>query len=319
VQFRADRGFDPGSRPDGDARLDEYLLRWTPYHDARLNVQAGKFATVFGRWVSRHDSWNNPFINAPLAYEQFTTITDQAVPASPAAFVARKDRPDKKREWLPMIWGPSYAAGASVFGRAGKFDYALELKNNSISSRPAAWDPWRVNWDHPTVSGRFGVRPDAAWNVGASFSYGSYLLPATETTPAFPAGFGLEDFSQTSVGVDVSFAWHRWQLWTEAIASRFEMPHVSDAEAVAWFLEAKYKFTEHLFGAVRWNQQLFDKVPDGLGGEAPWDNDAWRVDLAVGWRFNRHFQAKAQYGYGHQEAEFQQGEQLGAVQLTVRF
>lgn len=28
VQFRADRGFDPRLMPDGDARFDEYLLRW---------------------------------------------------------------------------------------------------------------------------------------------------------------------------------------------------------------------------------------------------------------------------------------------------
>ena len=34
-----------------------------------LNVQAGKFATVVGNWIERYDSWNNPFITAPLPYE----------------------------------------------------------------------------------------------------------------------------------------------------------------------------------------------------------------------------------------------------------
>ena len=68
VQFRADRGFDPRAVPDGDVRFDEYLLRWTPWADGRLNVQVGKFSTVFGKWVQRHDSWQNPFITAPLAY-----------------------------------------------------------------------------------------------------------------------------------------------------------------------------------------------------------------------------------------------------------
>src|SRR5689334_19357704 len=38
VQARLDRGFDPGGK-DFDARLDEYLLRWTPWLDGRLNLQ----------------------------------------------------------------------------------------------------------------------------------------------------------------------------------------------------------------------------------------------------------------------------------------
>ena len=36
LQARLDRGFDPGSE-DFDARLDEYLVRWTPWDDSRLN------------------------------------------------------------------------------------------------------------------------------------------------------------------------------------------------------------------------------------------------------------------------------------------
>src|SRR5437764_10584437 len=65
VQARLDRGFDAG---DGafDARMDEYLLRWTPGADGRLNLQFGKFATVVGSWVQRHDTWQNPLITAPL-------------------------------------------------------------------------------------------------------------------------------------------------------------------------------------------------------------------------------------------------------------
>src|SRR5436190_6399815 len=42
VQARVDRGFDPRTK-DSDARFDEYLLRYTPFNDARLNLQIGKF------------------------------------------------------------------------------------------------------------------------------------------------------------------------------------------------------------------------------------------------------------------------------------
>src|SRR5207249_2006681 len=86
VQARFDRGFDPGLKPDGDARFDEYLLRYIPFADPRLNLQVGKFATVIGNFVGRHHSWDNPFINMPLPYENITTVTDQSVPASRTDF-----------------------------------------------------------------------------------------------------------------------------------------------------------------------------------------------------------------------------------------
>ena len=48
----------------------------------------------------------------------------------------------------------------------------------------------------------------------------------------------------------------------------FQVPRVGDADTFAYYLEGKYKFTPQLFGALRWNQQLFATVPDGLGGSA---------------------------------------------------
>ncbi len=318
VQARVDRGFDPRAARRA-ARFDEYLLRYTPFHDARLNLQIGNFATLIGNWVPRHDSWNNPFITAPVPYENITTITDRAVAGAPAGFLARRNVADQKAAWLPIIWGPSYAAGAAIFGSWNMFDYALEIKNASLSSRPTVWDARQLGWENPTYSGRIAYRPNAAWNFGSSFSYGAYLLPSTLSLPAFPTGRGLGDFPQTTLAQDVSYAWHHWQLWAEVFESRFAVPNVGHADTVAYFLEAKYKITARLFGALRWNQQLFGSVPDGAGGSQPWDRDLWRVDSALGYRFDRHLQGKLQYSYSHQSGPFQQGEQLLAAQITVKF
>lgn len=317
TQVRADRGFDPASRPDGQVRLDEYLLRWTPFDDARLNLQVGKFATVFGEWVGRHDSWQNPFITAPVPYENVLTITDPFAPSSAARFMGRRFVPDLKAIWLPVAWGPAYTTGASVFGLVDRFDYAFEFKNASISSRPDAWDPLEVGWENPTVSGRLGLRPDEAWKIGASFSHGAYLLP--EALPSLPAQSDLGDYNQTSLGVDVSFAWHGWQLWSELIASRFDVPRVGNADCLGYFVEAKYKVDAHLYAAVRWNQQLFADVTIPGQPGVGWDNDLWRADVALGWRFDQHIQAKLQYSYSRQEGPFQQGEQLACAQLTLKF
>src|SRR3974377_587523 len=107
VQARLDRGFNPGEE-DFQARMDEYLLRWIPWDDSRLNLQFGKFATVVGNWVQRHYSWDNPLIIAPMPYDTMTVITADYPPATPAGFLYRRGLPDYKDEWRPATWGPRY-------------------------------------------------------------------------------------------------------------------------------------------------------------------------------------------------------------------
>lgn len=317
VQARFDRGFDPGLRPEGDSRLDEYFLRYRPFKDGKLNLQVGKMATVFGGWVPRHLTWDNPFINAPLPYENVTIMTDRVAPGAPGGFLGRQAVPDNKAGWLPMIWGPAYTSGVSAFGSYEKFDYAFEFKNASISSRPPAWDPFRINWEHPTYGGRIGYRPSAMWNIGSSVSYGTYLLPNAQAS--LPAGTDPGDFNQLTVGTDIRFAWHKWQVWAEVMSARFEVPNVGDADTLSYYIETKYKVMPKLYLAARWNQQFFDDVPNGAGGTSDWDQGVWRIEGAVGYRWTRHIQTKLQYGYSHQEGPFQQGEQLLAAQLTLRF
>src|ERR1700736_5776137 len=137
AQSRLDRGFDPTDH-GADLRLDEYAFRFTPWEDGRFTLQIGKFATVVGNWVPRHLSWENPFIDAPLVYENLTPISDKAAPASPRSFV-RSFEPADNADCNPVIWAPSYASRVSVSGRLGQFDFAADMKNSSLSSLPESW------------------------------------------------------------------------------------------------------------------------------------------------------------------------------------
>jgi hypothetical protein len=134
-----------------------------------------------------------------------------------------------------------------------------------------------------------------------------------------PAGTKIRDFNQLTVGPDVTFEWRHAQVWAEAFASRFEVPNVGDAETVAYYLETKYKLTSRLFIGARWNQQLFDKIDVPAGPPLRWDRDMWRAETALGFRFDRHLQAKLQYSYSRQNGPIQQGEQMVAAQFTVKF
>ncbi len=314
AQSRVDRGFDPSDH-SAQVRLDEYALRFTPWDDGRFNLQVGKFATVVGGWVPRHLSWENPFIDAPLVYDNVTPISDKIAPASPLDFVHRFD--NGKYEFNPVIWGPNYASGISLSGRLGRFDYAVEMKNASLSSRPESWNLTETGFDHPTFSGRVGFRPNQIWNFGLSASDGPYFRSEAEQT--LPPGRSIGDYREFVLGQDAGFALHHLQLWSEFYEARFEVPRVGDADTFAYYFEAKYKFTPQLFGALRWNQQLFSDIPDSAGGQVRWSQDLWRIDVAAGYRFTSHIQLKLQYSFQQETTGPHDDNHLIAAQLTVRF
>ena len=315
AQSRLDRGFDP-SYHGAQVRLDEYALRITPWEDGRFTLQVGKFATVVGNFVPRHLSWDNPFINAPLVYENITAISDKAAPASPQDFI-RGFEADAKYEFNPVIWGPSYASGVSVSGRLGQFDYAAEAKNSSLSSRPESWNVTEIGFGNPTFNARVGFRPNQIWNFGLSASDGAYFR--TEAGQTLPPGRDIRDFRELVLGQDASFAWHHLQLWAEFYEARFEVPRVGDADTFAYYFEAKYKFTPQFFGALRWNQQLFGSITDGAGRNIHWSQDLGRIEVAAGYRFTSHTQLKLQYSFQQETSGPRDDNHLVAAQFTVRF
>jgi hypothetical protein len=291
-------------------------LRITPWEDGRFNLQAGTFATVVGNWVPRHLSWENPFINAPLVYENVTSIQDKSAPFSPFDFIYGLYFYEKYA-FNPVIWGPSYASGISVSGRLGRFDYAAEMKNASLSSRPESWHLTQVGFENPTFSGRAGFRPNQAWNFGLSASEGPYFRPEAE--PTLPRDRNIGDYREFVLGQDVSFAWHHLQLWAEFYEARFQVPRVGNADTFAYYVEAKYKFTPQLFGALRWNQQLFSNVNDGFGGRVRWSQDLARIDVAATYRFTSHTQLKLQYSFQQETTGPGNDNHMLAAQFTMRF
>lgn len=325
AQARADRGFDPGDA-GSRRRLDEYALRLTPWSDGRLSLQLGKFATIVGNWVNRHGSWDSPFINAPLPYENLTGIWDtEAVRSVNQLLLWSRVRPglsaatlaNDKNLRVPILWGPAYATGLAASGALGRFRYSTEIKNAPLSSRPRSWTRAQQWWTYPAVAARLGYTPSPLWAFGVSASTGTYLRPSA--APTLAAGFGRGDYRQRDLAADVAFAWHHWQVWAELYRTRFALPRIGDADTLAGYVEAKYKFTPQLFGAVRWNRQVFGTIPDGPRGPVHWGRAVSRLDLAPGYRFTPHIQLKLQYTWQAEPAAAPARTETFATQLTVRF
>ena len=318
---RADRGFDP-TDGDAQARPDEYYAQADPF-DGLLRFTVGKYGTSYGQWGRRYLEWDNPMVNAPLAYEWITTVGDgaNAPTAAPsrAAFLARKDKVADRSKWLPAIWGPSYTTGFRFDGTAAIWDYAFEVKNNALSSRPSEWDLWDHGFygEGLTYSGRCGLRPAMEWNMGVSGSSGAYLIPGA---PGIPAGQSWTDYRQRAVGLDLSWAHGPLEFWGEGHWTSFDIPgEVGTVSLFSYFVESKWKFTTGWWLSGRWNQQMYDDIQDGAGNSVAWDNDVWRIEACVGWHIDRTATLKAQYSYADQSGPIAQGENLFDLQLVFGF
>ncbi len=325
AQMRVDRGFDPGHR-HVRGRLDEYAVRFTPWADGRLSVQAGKFGTVVGSWMPRHGSWENPFITAPVAYEHLTGMWDGSAANSVRTLLewahvrplAPRGAPaTDKALRLPLLWGPSYATGALVSGKLGRVNYALEVKDAGLASRPRVWDYDNFQFRHPTVSGRVGYRPSPMWHFGFSASGGSYLQEAALAT--LPAGRRSGDYRHIVFAQDLGFAWHHLQVWAEFFESRFTVPGVGDADIFSYYVEGKYKLTPQFALAMRWNEQHFGRLDDPRGGRVRWGANIRRLDVGPVYRFTPQVQLKLQYSVQHEEGLAREWSQLAAAQMTMRF
>jgi len=121
---------------------------------------------------------------------------------------------------------------------------------------------------HLTFSGRFGRRPNPTWNFGLSLSSGTYIV--REAEPSLPAGRDVGDYRELLVAQDISFEWHHLQLGPSFMKGVFEVPRVGNVDTFAYYAEGKYKITPQLYGALRWNHQVYDSIPLSDGGHGTW-------------------------------------------------
>lgn len=320
AQLRADRGLDPGT-VGAQVRVEELALRWSPAPASRFSVQAGKFATVFGSWARRHAAWDYPFATAPLAQESLTGLWDvkglpalakleewpHNAPLGDGAAVAADER-----NRLPLMWGAVYAVGAAARWTDEHWDFAVEAKNAGLSSRPAFWtDDIAAAWRAPALAARIGWRPSPTWSFGLSWADGIYLRPNPE---AVAVGARRRDYRQTTLGVDAAFAWRAWQVWAEALQSRFALPGFGDAEVRSVTLEGKRRLAPGCALAGRLGWQDYSPV-HGLR----WGRDTWRVEAGPVFRLAAHAQLKVQLTLLHERPAPAPWQTGAAVEWLLRF
>lgn len=326
LQGRADRAFDP-SEHGSDVRLDEAFVRWgweghdDPDHAAHgwsLAVQGGKFATPLGNFVPRHDSMKNPLVRAPMPYDHVTVIDDYAAPAANQKLVDWRDLPDRKTQWLTMLWGPVYHTGVMALGSAGRFDLRAAVTNAAPSERPSQWAWQDDDRDALAYSARLGWNPFLGFKTGLNWASGAYFKKEAEST--FRPGHERDDYPQRLVGADFEYGIGHLVLFAEIYRSAWEVPNVSgDVQAVAYYVEPKYALFPGFYLAGRWNQMVFSEIRDAAGNDRTWDRDAWRAELGAGYFIYVNLLAKAQYEWNGSDGPNDADDNVLSLSLSLSF
>lgn len=316
AKIRWDDGVHPGVAffydDHTEIRLDEAYLDYEI--NPHLRLKADRYTPFMGNFLSRQNSWDMGTISYPLLYENVTSVSDIFPPSSAENFANRRNLPDNKLVWIPLMWAPLYPYGASLYGSYESWNYALNFNNSAPSSRGIVWNDF--DFDYPTWSGRLAYRWGPEFALGLNASKGPYLLPFE--ADRLPPRTSPNDYHQTFVGVDAQWSYRDWEVWAELYLNEYDIPNVADdAEFLSYYVEVRRQIAPKGWVAAHWNQEIYEKIQTS-NGLVDWDNETIRLDLTMGHRFMRHAQFKVQYSYQRQEATFQNGRQFFVTEFTLR-
>lgn len=321
---RVDQGFDPLDSDGFELRLDEVFLRYSPSDNNLLQLQAGRFATVFGGWVSQHDGFDSPFISPPLPYGQIIGLNIRNPAGNSAAAIAGRangtltnifDSP--KSLWASAIWGPSYGTGFSLTGQTTHWDYAVEVKNIPLTEQARDWDNGFDRLEYPTWTGRLGYRPSASVSMGFSASHGPYLTPDAESL--LPNGTDIGDLPYTTLGADFRWSGGSLIFTTEVIASQYETLEDLELQNLSYYTELRWKATPSIFLATRWGQSFHNEIPAPDGELIRWSPNVWRIGASAGWRVTPDVLIKCEFSHTSIDQDGVDEQNLFGLDASWRF
>lgn len=258
--------------------FEDVSLLWN--RERQLNVRAGRMDIPFGEEYLTRDAIDNPLISHSLA----------------------------------DFWGVD--EGVELYGKLGKFSYALAVQNGGIAdtrdfnrdksvAARIGYDP--AHWLHLSVSamrtGDLNAQDDYLSSMW--FGNGFFRSIGSSTTTAFHANL-LEG--------DVVIRWKRGQLGVFGGVIRYDDndPAGNNRRTVYYYsIAAQQQLARKLYAAARFSQIMADKgfpiVGNGDYGKYFYGSlteNLWRLSLGLGYRFSDNLLLKTEY-------TFERGKEMG--------
>jgi hypothetical protein len=282
-----------------------------------LNTRIGLAPSLIGNFGTRSTYFNvNPLILAPMVWH-YRSALDPGARANAQELTVRRDR---NTRGLPLLYDSCWNVVWEVSGSLGRFDYALGVTPGSVANPIASRSAKGAQG-----MGRVGVRPFLGLRLGLSGAWGPYIGESVAPTGVTaPLTTTPEDYAQKLFGYDAELTRGRLQLFSEGYWSAWETPEIeSGVEAKGAYVEGRYDLAPQWYVASRLDGIWFNEidVPATGGGvtRQPWDDDVWRVESALGFRFSREVLAKLAWHHYRYKAPAGPNMDAFAIQVSAVF
>jgi hypothetical protein len=302
--------FDIGSDPRVNGA---YLVVTELAGKEWLNTRIGLAPSLIGNFSGRSTYFNvNPLILTPMVWH-YRSALDPGARANPTELIARRDR---NARGLPLLYDSCWNVTWELSGPVGMFEYAVGVTPGSVTNPIAS----RSNKGMQGM-GRIGVSPFLGLRLGLNGAWGPYIGESVATTGvAAPLTDTPEDYAQTLFGYDAELTFGAFAFYSEGYWSAWETTQIADElEAKGAYIEGRYDLAPQWYVASRldgiWFSEMDVELASGAVSELPWDDDVWRIESAIGFRFSREVLAKlAWHHYGYEEGR---GPNMDVVAVQV--
>jgi hypothetical protein len=297
-------------------------VRFRPFREHSLDVQAGRIPPVFGAFSRRRYDVDNPLIGYPVPYQYPTVLRADAAPYSLGQLLLHRGHGTRSRyaigdpaimEGLAQVNPLRWDTGVEVKLGGEDLALAVALTQGTISNPRFEDDN-----EGKQIAGRLGWRPAFGAEVGFSAARGDYV---SDEVKARLADRGDRSSNQSSLGLDSELARGPWLVRGEAIWTRWDVPSldaIGSLDVLGFLVEARYKIRAGFFAAARVSGATFESL-DGPGGAVSWDAPLTRIEAGVGYAFQRHVLAKFVLQHNERDGGPASSSTLPAVQVLFWF
>lgn len=293
-------------------------INWMPKDDSTLMLTAGRFVTPYGLQAERLLSSENPFVHLPLSHA-FNVGVDR----KSGVFSDGIDYDSDGMRGQSMVYQRGYSQGVMISNSLSDNQLRYEV---AATIAPASSFFEYGQHGVPSLIARIGYTPYIWLDIGASFSYGSFMQ-RDELNEEFTRN-ELQSFRQTMIGTDLSFSYLYYSLGVEVNYSRWSVP---DYEYMGVVFPNPEPEVWHLSMELRTNLKNLPGSYTGIRAEVlrpkklrqddeyfRFGEEVDRIELVAGYRIQRNVLAKASYLISATRPE-NFGANVLALQLSVGF
>jgi hypothetical protein len=296
------------------------FLRWRPWADRAVAVQAGRVPTLIGVFPRRAYGRANVVIGWPLAYQYLVSLRPDALPATVDDLLRMRGRgwqpsfpigSQALRPGVPLISASRWDTGVQISGQVRRLTLA-----GAVTEGPPALPSVRDRTPGLGWSGRASFLLPAGVVVGASGGTGNWI----HRQALDQASLESVAATQSVVGVDAEAGRGHWLLRTEWFHVAFTLPIAAATPLQlgtdAGFVEGRYRFGARWQFGARVERLRFGRIEgSALRGPTPWDADVDRVEAAVSYRVMTTTEIKVGWQHNWRDGGRVRARGFPAIQL----